>query len=119
MKAGYAWQKALAQMDSEYGDPPRAIYRVRTWQTGAALYMGGNVLQFLSYAFAAQSLLLALSSVQFATNLLFAWLMEHVPVPVRSIAGAAIIILSNLLLVIFSSKSSVLLTAEELVKLYR
>jgi len=83
-------------MDSEYGDPPRAIYRVRTWQTGAALYMGGNVLQFLSYAFAAQSLLLALC-----------------------IAGAAIIILSNLLLVIFSSKSSVLLTAEELVKLYR
>eukprot|EP00892_Ulva_mutabilis_P005146 jgi/Ulvmu1/3002/UM015_0042.1 len=119
MKAGYAWQKALAQMDQEHGDPPRPIYRIRTWQTGAALYMSGNILQFLSYAFAAQSLLLALSSVQFAAHLLCAWLMERAVVPLRSMAGAAIIILSNLLLVVFSSKSSALLTANELVELYK
>lgn len=119
MKAGYAWQKALAQMDRSYGDPPRPIYRIRNWQTGAQLYLVGNIMQFLSYAFAAQSLLLALSSVQFATHLLFAWVVEGIAVPFRSIMGSAIVILSNILLVIFSSKSSELLTAKDLLELYR
>lgn len=119
MKAGYAWQKALAQMDRSYGDPPRPIYRIRNWQTGSLLYFLGNTMQFLSYAFAAQSLLLALSSVQFATHLLFAWAVEGVAVPLRSIAGSATVVLSNVLLVVFSSKSSELLTAKDLLELYR
>ena len=119
MKAGYAWQNALEKMDRSFGDPPRPIYRIRTWQSGAGMYLTGNILQFLSYAFAAQSLLLALSSVQFATHLLFAWIVEGVIVPLRSILGAAVVILSNILLVVFSSKSSTLLTATGLLKLYR
>lgn len=118
MKMGYAWQEALSALD-EPGESPIRIYTVRQWQVGAALYLAGNVLQFLSYAFAAQSLLLALSSLQFGTHLLFAWLMEGVNVPFRSMLGAMIIILFNLLLVVYGSKSSQLMTAEELLELFR
>ena len=110
MKMGYAWQEALSALNEPGDTQTHPIYRVRQWQIGAALYLSGNILQFLSFAFAAQSLLLALSSAQFGTHLLFAWLMEGVHVPMRSIMGAAIIISFNILLVIFSSKASKLLS---------
>jgi magnesium transporter len=119
MKMGYAWQEALAALDEPGETGSHPIYRVRQWQIGAALYLAGNVLQFLSYAFAAQSLLLALSSAQFGTHLLFAWLMEGVNVPFRSMLGAGIIISFNILLVVFSSKSSQLMTARELLELFK
>lgn len=118
MKMGYAWQEALSALN-EPGESQSPIYRVRHWQIGAALYLAGNLLQFLSYAFAAQSLLLALSSAQFGTHLLFAWLMEGVHVPFRNMLGAGVIIGFNLLLVIFGSKSSQLMTATELLELFR
>jgi magnesium transporter len=118
MKVGYTWQEALAALE-EPGEPRIPIYRVRSWRIGAVMYLGGNVLQFLSFAFAAQSLLLALSSAQFATHLFFAWLMEGVRVPRRCIYGAGIIMGFNVLLVIYSSKASVLYKAEELLQLFR
>jgi magnesium transporter len=119
MKAGYAWQEALAAMDSAADEPVLPVYRIRSWQLGAILYMAGNILQFFSYAFAAQSLLLALSSVQFAAHLAVAWLMEGVSIPWRSIAGAGVVISSNVLIVFFSSKSSTLMDAEQLVALVK
>lgn len=119
MKMGYVWQEALSALDEPGESHTHPIYRVRQWQIGAALYLVGNILQFLSYAFAAQSLLLALSSAQFGTHLLFAWLMEGVNVPLRSILGAGIIISFNILLVVFGSKSSQLMTAAELLELFR
>jgi magnesium transporter len=119
MKVGYAWHEALLAVDAGSDVQPTQIYKVRVWQWGAALYLLGNLMQFFSYAFAAQTLLLAMSSLQFATHLVAAWLLEGVLVPWRSIVAAAVIIASNVLLVIFCSKSSRLLNAQELIKLHK
>ena len=119
MKVGHAWHSALldVDVDSEETRPP--VYKIRTWQRGALLYVVGNVLQFFSYAFAAQTLLLALSSVQFVTHLVAARFLEGIAVPRRSIAAAAIILVANAVLVVFGSKVSQLFTAVQLVALHR
>lgn len=43
----------------------------RVWLAGILLFSNGNLLNFASFAFAAQSLLSALGTVQFISNILF------------------------------------------------
>jgi hypothetical protein len=119
IKVGYAWHDAICSIDLDDGVKPRPVFCVRSWQTGIGLFALGNVLQFFSFAFASQSLLLALSSLQFATQLVFAWAVEGQRVAIRSMIAAGIIIGANMLLVVFSSKSSALLRAPQIVVLHR
>ena len=42
-----------------------------TWVIGTIIFVSGSLLNFASYAFAAQSMLASLESIQFVTNLLF------------------------------------------------
>lgn len=122
MKLGYALHAELMGIEDDASDPdekPTPIYRVSAWQWGAFLYVVGNLLQFFSFAFAAQTLLLAMASVQFALHLASAWLLEGVAVPRRSIGAAVVVIAANVLLVAFSSKASDLLDSDELVALHR
>lgn len=51
--------------------------RFRSWQLGVVLFGLGNVANFVSFGFAAQSLLAALGSIQFVSNVLFGWLVLH------------------------------------------
>ena len=124
MKAGHAWHAALTQqeateLDSASTHAPTPIYRVRTWQRGACLYVAGSAAQFFSYAFAAQTLLLGISSVQFVCQLVCAAIFEHAAIPVRSMAAAAVIMAANVLLVVFGSKASEPLPAATLIALHR
>lgn len=106
-------------IDADSDEDPTPIWHVQAWIWGCLLYVIGNGLQFFSYAFAAQTLLLAMSSVQFATHLVSARLVEGIVVPWRCIYAAAIVIGANVLLICFSSKSSKLLDAKELIDLHR
>ena len=119
LKIGYAWHHALTVIDADSEEGVTPIWRVRAWRWGCLLYLFGSALQFFSTAFAAQTLLLAVSSVQFATHLLSSWLLEGATIPRRSVLAAGVVIASNILLVIFSSKRSALLDAAELVALHR
>ena len=42
-----------------------------TWVIGTIIFVSGSLLNFASYAFAAQSMLASLESIQFVTNLIF------------------------------------------------
>ena len=119
MKLGHALHEALQMTDMDSAALRTPIYRVSTWQRGAGLYLIGNLLSFFSYAFAAQTLLLALSSLQFVTHLASAVLLEGVKVPRRSMAAAGVILASNVLLVAFGSRNSTLLDAAEIIQLHR
>ena len=51
--------------------PRKSPVQSVTWLTGTVIFVSGSLLNFASYAFAAQSMLASLESVQFVTNLLF------------------------------------------------
>ena len=121
MKLGYALHRELLEIDKSGSDESDAtpIYRISPWQWGALLYIAGNLLQFFSFAFAAQTLLLAMASVQFAMHLASAWLLEGIAVPRRSMCAAATVTAANVLLVAFSSKASQVLDAQQLLLLHR
>lgn len=56
--------------------------------------------------FAAQSLLAALGSIQFVTNIFFAAAINKEPITTRAIVATCIIIIGNVFIVIFGSKST-------------
>ena len=69
--------------------------------------------------YAAQSLLAAIGSVQFVSNLVFAATVLKDTIPARIVLATALIVAGNLLLVVFGSKESPDFTARELAALYR
>lgn len=71
---------------------PRPARSFREWQAGIGLFAGGNVLNFVSFGFAAQSLLAALGSVQFVSNVVFARLVLKEAVTWRVICATALIV---------------------------
>ena len=70
-------------------------------------------------AFASQSLLTGLGSVQFVSNLLFVVLVLKEKVPLRCILATFLIVAGNVLLVVFGSKTSPKYTVSQLAALYR
>lgn len=71
---------------------PRPARSFREWQAGIALFAGGNVFNFVSFGFAAQSLLAALGSVQFVSNVVFARLVLKEAVTWRVLGATALIV---------------------------
>lgn len=52
--------------------------KFREWQIGATLFSLGNVANFISFGYAAQSLLAAIGCIQFVSNVLFAsWVLKE------------------------------------------
>ena len=67
--------------------------------------------------FAAQSLLAALGSVQFVTNIFFAGIINKEPITTRAVVATCIIIIGNIFIVIFGSKTTENYNLEELKEL--
>lgn len=95
-----------------------SIRSYKSWQWGAFIFSVGNVLNFVSFGYAAQSLLSALGSVQFVSNVFFAHFLLGEEITSQVIMGTSIIILGNLLLVLFGNHQSRVYTAEELTSFY-
>jgi hypothetical protein len=53
----------------------KSVTQYQSWRIGVAVFSIGNILNFISFGYAAQSLLAALGSVQFVSNVFFAYLM--------------------------------------------
>ena len=70
-------------------------------------------------AFASQSLLTGLGSVQFISNLVFVVLVLREKVPLRCILATFLIVAGNVILVVFGSKTSPKYTVSQLAALYR
>jgi magnesium transporter len=99
--------------------PPPLHSTFREWQLGIALFAGGNILNFVSFGFAAQSLLAALGSVQFVSNVFFARFVLHEAITPRVLGATALIVVGCVLLVSFGNHQSELLTAQELMNNYK
>ncbi|KAL0026359.1 hypothetical protein WJX79_002848 [Trebouxia sp. C0005] len=113
MKLGYMQRESL-DLDNSV-----AIWRFWQWQAGMLMFVVGNIANFVARAFASQSLLTGLGSVQFVSNLLFVVLVLKEKVPLRCILATFLIVAGNVLLVVFGSKTSPKYTVSQLAALYR
>ncbi|KDD73793.1 hypothetical protein H632_c1832p0, partial [Helicosporidium sp. ATCC 50920] len=88
------------------------------WLTGLLLFITGNVLNFVSFAFAAQSLLAALAAVQFLANVVFARLLNGERAPRGVLLATGVVVVGCVLLVAFGNHASPVLDASALLELY-
>mmetsp|Transcript_10913 Transcript_10913/g.11332 ORF Transcript_10913/g.11332 Transcript_10913/m.11332 type:complete len:497 (-) Transcript_10913:237-1727(-) len=88
------------------------------WKIGMSIFVIGSLINFASFAFAAQSLLAALGTVQFISNVFFAkFILGEVLTP-RIIIATGIIIIGLTMAIIFSNHSTQLYTTNDLLDLY-
>uniref|UniRef100_A0A061RQ90 Probable magnesium transporter n=1 Tax=Tetraselmis sp. GSL018 TaxID=582737 RepID=A0A061RQ90_9CHLO len=114
MKMGHNKRAALECLDSERPN----IKRIREWQVGVVIFLAGGIANFVSFGYAPQSLLSALGSVQFVSNVVFASVVLKERVTVRTIGATACIVAGCVLLVVFTGSSSETLTVPVLMSYY-
>ncbi|CEO97327.1 unnamed protein product (mitochondrion) [Plasmodiophora brassicae] len=114
MKLGHAKNDELVAD----GGAPKKWYKSTTWLTGTAFFSIGNVVNFISFGFAAQSLLSALSSIQFVTNVIFASYLHHERITKRVLLGTFWIVLGNCFIVVFAHSDTPEYSADQLLELY-
>ncbi|PKA59723.1 hypothetical protein AXF42_Ash011847 [Apostasia shenzhenica] len=96
----------------------KPIAHFQTWRVGILFFALGNCLNFISFAYAAQSVLAALGSVQFISNIAFAYVVLSKTVTVKIIIATAFIVSGNIFLVSFGNHQSLVYTPEELMEKY-
>ncbi len=89
-----------------------------TWIIGTVIFVSGSIINFASYAFAAQSMLASLESIQFVTNLVFGKFMLKAIVTRRMLMGTILTVIGTVIAVQFSSKKTFELNVEDLTRLY-
>ncbi|KAF7819323.1 putative magnesium transporter NIPA8 [Senna tora] len=97
---------------------PKPIIYFQTWRVGIVFFFLGNCLNFISFGYAAQSLLAALGSVQFVSNIAFAYFVLNKMVTVKVLVATAFIVLGNVFLVAFGNHQSPVYTPEQLAEKY-
>lgn len=96
----------------------KPIMHFQTWRTGIVFFSLGNCLNFISFGYAAQSLLAALGSVQFVSNIAFAYFVLNKTVTTKVMGATAFIVLGNIFLVAFGNHQSPVYTPEQLAEKY-
>ncbi|KDP41887.1 hypothetical protein JCGZ_26905 [Jatropha curcas] len=96
----------------------KPIIYFQTWRVGIVFFFFGNCLNFISFGYAAQSLLAALGSVQFVSNIAFAYFVLNKMVTVKVLVATAFIVLGNTFLVAFGNHQSPVYTPEQLAEKY-
>jgi len=90
-----------------------------TWILGTVVFVTGSLLNFASYAFAAQSMLASLESIQFVTNLLFGKFMIGSKVTRQMYIGTGLTVSGTVVAVQFSSKKTLDLSTSDIKTLYK
>ncbi|KAL2939506.1 putative magnesium transporter NIPA8 [Bienertia sinuspersici] len=96
----------------------KSITNFQTWRVGILFFAFGNCLNFISFGYAAQSLLAALGSVQFVSNIAFAYFVLSKKISVKVLVATAFIVLGNVFLVAFGNHQSPVYTPEQLAEKY-
>jgi hypothetical protein len=118
---GFAKEAEDAELiDEGVGGEEDEIVTLCSWRTGGKLiFVFGNLFTFASFGFGAQSLLAALESFQFFTNLFFVKFVHHQEITSRMMIATALILAGNVLVVIFAEHSAVLYTSDEMIEIYK
>lgn len=117
LKLGHEQRERLSLLSSEESSGKlilKPIIHFQTWRVGILFFALGNCLNFISFGYAAQSLLAALGSVQFVSNIAFAYFVLSKTVTVKVMVATAFIVLGNIFLVSFGNHQSPVYTPEQL-----
>ncbi|KAK6280265.1 PREDICTED: probable magnesium transporter NIPA8 isoform X1 [Theobroma cacao] len=118
LKLGHNERERHSTMDGGGKTPLKPIIYFQTWRVGILFFVLGNCLNFISFGYAAQSLLAALGSVQFVSNIAFAFFVLNKMVTVKVLVATAFIVLGNIFLVAFGNHQSPVYTPEQLAEKY-
>ncbi|TMX02256.1 hypothetical protein EJD97_022233 [Solanum chilense] len=92
----------------------KPIIYFQAWRIGILFFTIGNCLNFISFGYAAQSLLAALGSIQFISNIGFAYLVLNKTVKIKLLLATAFVVSGNIFLVAFGNHQSPVYTTEQL-----
>ena len=84
---------------------------------GITFFASGAALNFISYSYAAQSLLAAIASIQFVSNVFFGWIVLRERVTRRVATATAVICFGNVFVVSCASRKALPYTASQLLEL--
>ncbi|XP_019052485.1 PREDICTED: probable magnesium transporter NIPA8 isoform X3 [Nelumbo nucifera] len=121
LKLGHNQRERLSMLDNDGVNGKIALKPIiyfQTWRVGILFFSLGNCLNFISFGYAAQSLLAALGSIQFVSNIAFAYFVLNKMVTVKVLVATAFIVLGNIFLVAFGNLQSPVYTPEQLVEKY-
>lgn len=85
---------------------------------GTLIFVFGNLFTFAAFGFGAQSLLAALESVQFVSNVFFAKFVHKEKITVSMVLATISICAGDVLVVVFSNQDVVLLDSYQMIALY-
>eukprot|EP00879_Flechtneria_rotunda_P023900 GHRR01025310.1.p1 GENE.GHRR01025310.1~~GHRR01025310.1.p1 ORF type:complete len:172 (+),score=34.50 GHRR01025310.1:505-1020(+) len=115
MKLGH---NKLAAMPRTPIGAKNTVSKIREWQIGVALFSLGNVGNFVSFGYAAQSLLAAIGCVQFVSNVIFASFVLKEQVSRGVMIATGCIVGGCIMLVSFGSHTSQAYSYHDLLALY-
>ncbi|XP_055817798.1 probable magnesium transporter NIPA8 [Solanum dulcamara] len=96
----------------------KPIIYFQAWRIGILFFTIGNCLNFISFGYAAQSLLAALGSIQFISNIGFAYFILNKTVTIKLLLATAFVVVGNIFLVAFGNHQSPVYTTEQLSENY-
>ena len=88
------------------------------WGFGMTIFIVGSIVNFASFAFAAQSLLAALGTVQFISNVFFAKFVLNETLTTRIFIATAIIMGGLIMAILCSNHDTEVYTTQDLLDLY-
>uniref|UniRef100_A0A0D9YSW2 Probable magnesium transporter n=1 Tax=Oryza glumipatula TaxID=40148 RepID=A0A0D9YSW2_9ORYZ len=121
LKLGHDQREKLSTTNNNQGNDkfvPKSVMHFQTWRIGILFFAAGNCLNFMSFAYAAQSLLAALGSIQFVSNIAFAYFVLNKTISVKVMVATTFIVFGNIFLVSFGNHQSPVYTPEQLVAKY-
>eukprot|EP00854_Cymbomonas_tetramitiformis_P016798 gene16798-19958_t len=97
----------------------KPLWKSKVWRVGAVVFKSGNLLNFIAYGLGPQSVLAAMSGVQFVSNAIFARIILKERASPRMYVGIFGIVAGILMLVLlFGNQSSGPYTSDDLVELF-
>lgn len=121
LKLGHDQREKLSTSSNNQGNDkfvPKSVMHFQTWRIGILFFAVGNCLNFMSFAYAAQSLLAALGSIQFVSNIAFAYVVLNKTISVKVMVATTFIVFGNAFLVSFGNHQSPVYTPEQLIAKY-
>ena len=119
MKNGHNLSKRSRKYNQQNTERPTvAMCSTDYWRLGLIMFIIGSIINFCSFAFAAQSLLACLGSVQFISNVFFARIILKERPSVHTYIATGVIVIGIIITVIFSNHKSETYTSKELISLY-
>uniref|UniRef100_A0A1D1XUJ4 Probable magnesium transporter n=1 Tax=Anthurium amnicola TaxID=1678845 RepID=A0A1D1XUJ4_9ARAE len=120
LKLGHDQRERLSMLSNDGSNrlPLKPIIHFHTWRVGILFFALGNCLNFISFGYAAQSILAALGSIQFVSNIAFSYFVLNKTVTVKVMVATTFIVFGNIFLVSFGNHQSPVFTPEQLTEKY-